>query len=140
MTPLFMLDTNMVSYIVKGRSAMARRQMIESQTGAVVCISSITEAEIHYGLCKRPEATALRERMGWFLASLRVLPWGREEAVAYGSIRAKLETVGKSIKDMDLLIAAHAVAAQATLVSNDSAFRQIEGQPIVNWATDLPAN
>jgi tRNA(fMet)-specific endonuclease VapC len=64
---LYMLDTNMVSYIVKGHSQAARARMLNMEDNEVVCLSAITEAEIRYGLAKRPEATALRERMEWFL-------------------------------------------------------------------------
>jgi tRNA(fMet)-specific endonuclease VapC len=139
MTTLYMLDTNMVSYIVKGHSKAARNRMLHSNEDEVICVSTITEAEIRYGLAKRPEATALRERMEWFLAATKVLPWGRDEAMAYGTLRAKLESSGKSLENMDLQIAAHAIAAGAILVTNDQAFAQVdELRASVNWATDLP--
>jgi tRNA(fMet)-specific endonuclease VapC len=104
----------------------------------VACLSVITEAEIYYGLAKRPEATALRERMEWFLAAIKVLPWGREEARAYGALRARLEASGKTLENMDMEIAAHAVAAGAILVTNDKVFAQVDDlHATVNWATDL---
>jgi tRNA(fMet)-specific endonuclease VapC len=138
MTSLFMLDTNMVSYIAKGHSKAARTRMLNLEEDEVVCLSAITEAEIRVGLAKRPEAVALRERMEWFLAAVKVLPWGSEEAKAYGALRARLESSGKTLGDMDLQIAAHAVAAGAVLVTNDKAFAQVnELHATVNWATDL---
>lgn len=138
MTSLYMLDTNMVSYIVKGRSKAARTRMLNLEEDEIVCLSAITEAEIRYGLAKRPEATALRERMEWFLAAVKVLPWGREEARAYGALRARLEFAGKTLGNMDLQIAAHAIAASATLVTNDKAFAYVdEFHAMENWATDL---
>ena len=138
MSTLYMLDTNMVSYIAKGRSKTARSRMLNLEKDEVVCLSVITEAEIRYGLAKRPDATALRERMEWFLAAVQVLPWGREEAKAYGSLRAKLESAGKTLGNMDMQIAAHAIAAGAVLVTNDQALGQVdELQASVNWATDL---
>jgi tRNA(fMet)-specific endonuclease VapC len=98
----------------------------------------ITEAEIRYGLAKRPEAVALRERMEWFLAAVKVLPWGRDEARAYGVLRANLESSGKTLENMDMLIAAHAIAIGAVLVTNDKAFAQVEDlHATENWATDL---
>ena len=133
-----MLDTNMVSYIAKGHSKAARTRMLHLKEDEVVCISSITEAEIHYGLAKRPEATALRERMEWFLAAMKVLPWGRDEAKVYGMLRARLESSGKSLQNMDLQIAAHAVATGAVLVTNDKAFAHVDDlRATANWATDL---
>ncbi len=83
----------MVSYIAKGRSSAARTRLLGLKDDEVACISAITEAEIRYGLAKRPEATALKALMDGFLASIHVLPWGRDEAEAYGVLRAKLEPV-----------------------------------------------
>ena len=138
MTSLYMLDTNMVSYIAKGHSKAARTRMLNLEEDEVVCLSVITEAEIRIGLAKRPEAVALGERMEWFLAAVKVLPWGREEAKAYGALRARLESSGKTLENMDLQIAAHAIATGAVLVTNDKAFAQVdELHATVNWATDL---
>jgi tRNA(fMet)-specific endonuclease VapC len=135
---LYMLDTNMVSYITKGHSQAARTRMLNLKDDEVVCLSAITEAEIRYGLAKRPEATALRERMEWFLAAVKILPWGREEAKAYGTLRAKLESSGKTLENMDMQIAAHAIALGAVLVTNDKAFAHVDDlHATVNWATDL---
>ena len=138
MKSLSMLDTNLVSYIAKGHSQAARMRMLTLGDDEIACLSVITEAEIHYGLAKRPEATALRERMEWFLAAIKVLPWGRDEARAYGTLRAKLEASGKVLENMDMEIAAHAIAAGAILVTNDQVFAQVDDlQASVNWATDL---
>jgi len=138
MTSLFMLDTNTVSYIAKGHSKAARARMLNLEEDEVVCLSVITGAEIRYGLAKTPEAVALRERMEWFLAVVKMLPWGCDEARAYGALRAKLESSGKTLENMDMLIAAHAIATGAVLVTNDKAFAQVEDlHASVNWATDL---
>jgi tRNA(fMet)-specific endonuclease VapC len=139
MKSLYMLDTNMVSYIAKGHSKAARARMLNLENDEAVCLSAITEAEIRYGLAKRPEATALRERMEWFLSAVKILPWGRDEAKAYGALRARLESSGKTLENMDMQIAAHAIATNATLVTNDKAFAQVDDlHATVNWATDLP--
>jgi len=139
MKTLYMLDTNTVSYIAKGHSKAARARMLNVKEDEVVCLSVITEAEISYGLAKRPEATALRERMEWFLAAVKVVPWGRDEAHAYGTLRAKLESSGNTLENMDMQIAAHAIATGAVLVTHDKAFAQVEDlHASVKWATDLP--
>lgn len=138
MTSLFMLDTNMVSYIVRGRSGAARSKMLNLKTDEIGCISAITEGEIRYGLSIRGEATALKSLMDDFLASVRILPWGSSEAKAYGTVRSKLQKSGKVLGHMDMLIAAHAVSVGAVLVTNDNAFRHVEDiGKIANWATDL---
>jgi tRNA(fMet)-specific endonuclease VapC len=138
MTFTYMLDTNMVSYIAKGKSVAARMTLLSLKDEEVACISAITEAEIRYGLAKRPEAIALKGLMEGLLASIRVLPWGRPEAEAYGTLRAKLEAAGKTLGSMDMMIAAHAIASRCVLVTNDRAFGYVEDLGAsVNWATDL---
>ena len=135
---MYLLDTNMVSYIVKGRSLVAGDKLVALSGNEVAAVSTITVAEIRYGLAKRPEATALRSLMNNFLASIQVLPWGTDEAEVYGSVRAKLEKKGVTLGNMDMMIAAHAIVAKATLVTNDKAFAQVdELSALVNWATDL---
>jgi tRNA(fMet)-specific endonuclease VapC len=112
--------------------------MIEVMDQAPITISAITEAEILYGLAKRPEATRLRAAVEALLASVEILAWDSEAAMAYGTLRARLSAAGKSLSAMDMLIAAHAVATDAILVTRDAAFLQVEAlRPVVNWATDL---
>lgn len=135
---MYLLDTNMVSYIVKGRSLAASDKLVALSGNEVAAVSTITVAEIRYGLAKKPEATALRSLMNSFLASIQILPWGTDEAEAYGSVRAKLEKKGITLGNMDMMIAAHAIVAKATLVTYDKAFTQVgELFTTVNWATDL---
>lgn len=134
----YMLDTNPVSYIVKGRSPAAREKLLGLEPGDIACVSSVTEAEIKYGLAKRPAAARLRTLMEAFLASIRVLSWGRDAADAYGALRARLESSGRLLGSMDLMIAAHAIAAEAALVTRDGAFQAVEELSVIeNWATDL---
>ena len=138
MTTLYMLDTNTISYVIKGRSAAARGRLLGLGAHEAGCISAVTEGEIRYGLERRPEAVALRRLAEMLLASIRVVPWGRDEAQAYGELRAKMEASGKVLGHMDMLIAAHAVALGAVLVTSDKAFRQVDGlRGVEDWAGDL---
>lgn len=138
-----MIDTNTVSYIVKGRSPAARAKLAGLQGGEIACISAITEAELRYGLAKIPDATALRSAVEGFLAKIQVLLWGRPEAMAYGFLRARQEAAGRSLGNLDMLIAAHAVSVGAILVTNDKAFLDVAYLHVsglsatVNWATDI---
>ena len=134
----FMIDTNTVSYLVKGRSRAARAKLASLRDSEIACISAITDAELQYGLAKSPNAHALRSSLEAFFTKIQILHWGREEALAYGQLRAKQEAAGKMLGNLDLLIAAHAIAVGAILVSNDKGFAQLDGLPAtVNWATDL---
>jgi len=79
-----------------------------------------------------------RSVLDGFLNRLRVLPWGRDEAVVYGELRAQVERTGKTLGNMDLMIAAHAISQDAVLVTNDRSFAQVQDlHATVNWATDL---
>jgi tRNA(fMet)-specific endonuclease VapC len=138
MTRLYMLDTNTVSYIVKGKSSAARARLAGLGTNETTCISSITEAEIEYGLAKNPNAANLRTALHWFLSRMQVLPYGSAEARAYGHLRVKQEAAGRPLESMDMLIAAHAIATGAILVTGDKVFSYVTGLAgIENWATDV---
>jgi tRNA(fMet)-specific endonuclease VapC len=138
-----MLDTNMVSYIIKGKSAAARARLASlglagPREGKVACISVITEAELLYGIAKSGGAEHRRKSLEWLLARLNVQTWGREAAAAYGNLRAKQESMGKPLGPLDMQIAAHAIAVDAVLVSNDRAFQHVPDlRGVENWATDL---
>ena len=135
---IYLLDTNMVSYIVKGRSLAASNRLVALPSSDVAAVSAITVGEIKYGLARRPEAIALRSLMEAFLASIRVLRWSVDEADAYGTVRAMLEKQGITLGSMDMMIAAQAIVASATIVTNDKAFARLpELLTPVNWATDL---
>ena len=129
-----MLDTNTVSDVLRGRSLPARERLAGLKHGESACLSSITEAELRYGIAKRPGMTELAKAVELFLAKIEVLPWRREEARIYGRLRATQEATGKTLGNLDLLIAAHAVAAGAVLVTNDRAFSQVEAlKATENW-------
>jgi tRNA(fMet)-specific endonuclease VapC len=135
---IYLLDTNMVSYIARRKSPAARASLEAIGHEDVLSISSITEAEIRYGLAKRPGAHALRAAMEGFLFKVRILSWGSAEAAAYGELRAKLEAAGITLAEMDLLIAAHAVGTGTVLVSHDKAFHHVSSfLKIADWATDI---
>lgn len=134
----YLLDTNTVSHIVRGRSPAARARLAGLGAHEMASISAITEAEIRYGLAKRPDAHALARAVDGFLAKVRVLSWDRDEALAYGHLRARLEVVGKTLGNLDMLIAAQAIAHGATLVTSDRAFSQVEELRLIeDWAVDL---
>ena len=138
MVRTWMLDTNTVSYIVRGVSPSARDRLDALKINEIACISVVTEAEILYGLARKPPSPAFRRVLNDFLAKIQILPWGSNEAQAYGTLRFKLERVGKTLGALDMLIAAHAISANATLVTRDKSFAHVEDlRPPVNWAVDL---
>jgi tRNA(fMet)-specific endonuclease VapC len=140
----YLLDTNTVSYLVSGASSAARSQLLRLDGKSAVYVSAISEAELRFGMAKGPKHATRIAMMERFLMKAAVQPWGHEEAVAYGELRARLQAVGSPLGALDTLIAAHAVALGAVLVSHDKAFHKLHkaglerGPQVVDWATDLP--
>ncbi len=133
-----MLDTNIVSYILRGKSIAARVKLAYLESDRVACLSSISEAELRYGLAKIPDSSKRIAAVDWFLSRLRILPWGSPEAETYGPLRARQEAAGRTIGNMDLLIAAHAISVDAILVTRDKDFSQVPDlRGTENWASDI---
>src|SRR5271154_2061617 len=132
---IYLLDTNMATYIVSGRSRAARDRLKEAMELSTVAVSAITQAEILFGVENKPEAYRLRSAIEEFFETVQVLPWDSTAARAYGKLRARLSASGKSLSAMDMLIAAHAVAIGAILVTRDKAFLHVTPfLEIVDWA------
>lgn len=136
MRPIYLLDTNTVSYIINGRSREARQKLDSHLNDAA--ISAVTEGELRFGLARNPAAVKLRKAIEGFLSIITVLPWGSEAARSYGVMRAKMTAAGTPLGALDMMIASHAVSLDAILVTTDKAFRHAQGlHALVNWATDL---
>ena len=87
-------------------------------------------------MAKRAYPKGLTARVHEFLIRVKILAWDKEVAVFYGDLRAKCETTGVTLSPLDLMIAAHAQAINAVLVTGDKAFCKIPGGLIVeNWTT-----
>lgn len=127
----YLLDTNTVSHLLKRHPAVARR--VVAVPMAALCISAITEGELLFGLAKRPDASRVHAAVRELLLRLDVLPWDRAAAARYSPLRATLAGLGKPLAPMDLLIAAHALSADAVVVTNDQAFRQVPGLAMEDW-------
>ncbi len=127
-----MLDTDISSYVIRRRpAAMAERF---TQHAEQLCVSVMTAAELRFGAVKagREELANLVEA---YLARVTTLDWADAASFHYARIRAKLEALGTPIGNMDLLIACHAVAAQATLVTNNlKHFAAVPGLKLEQWS------
>jgi tRNA(fMet)-specific endonuclease VapC len=127
----FMLDTNTASWLLKGQPNVVAR--LEAAAPERICLSVVTEAELLYGVAKRPEARKLRAAVDELLAAIDVLPWTRATALRYAIIRAELERRGRPLGPLDMMIAAHAVEHDAVVVSNDRAFSAVPGLRVEDW-------
>jgi len=127
MTPRYLLDTNVISHIMQGRDAKLLARLAKLPMGQVA-ISSVTLAEIEYGIQRRGQPMALRNALTQVLLHMDVLPWDSTAATCYGELCSSLESQGINLSDFDMMIAAHAVTLKATLVSRDKAFANIPKQ------------
>jgi tRNA(fMet)-specific endonuclease VapC len=120
----YLLDTNVVSHIMQGRDAQLLAHLQTVPVGQAV-MSSVTLAELEYGLHRKGQPARLRNALTQVLLRIDVLPWNEEVAVCYGELCATLETQGINLSDLDMMIAAHAAALDLILVSRDKAFAQV---------------
>lgn len=128
----FLLDTNTASYAIKGHVAKVREHLLTVPM-AEIGISVITEAELCFGVARLPAAVRLKGLVEEFLLRVEVLPWNSAAAHRYAEIRAALERSGRPMGNMDMLIAAHALAEEAVLVTHDRVFRRVKGLKIEDW-------
>jgi tRNA(fMet)-specific endonuclease VapC len=130
----FMLDTNTCIYIIKRKppDVIERFKLTEiSQIG----ISSITMSELLYGVSKSSKPEQNQIALIQFIAPLEILSYGGEAAQYYGELRAHLEKQGTPIGSLDMLIAAHALSIDCTLITNnEKEFIRIPNLKIDNWA------
>ena len=127
-----MLDTNIVSDLVRSPQGRVFDQ-IAALGGENMCISIITAAELRYG-CAKKGSPRLLAQIEAILGSIEILPFDVPADTEYAGIRAELEAAGKPIGPNDLLIAAHAFAADVTLVTaNVSEFERVRGLRTEHW-------
>jgi tRNA(fMet)-specific endonuclease VapC len=134
-----MLDTNMASYIIKGNPPQVRDRLIEVPPQAVV-VSAVTKAELLYGVARKGNPAALSRVVDEFLRRAKVLAWDDAAAETYTWLHASCTTQGITLPALDMMIAAHAVAARAFLITHDAAFARIPGDNLAidDWAALPP--
>jgi tRNA(fMet)-specific endonuclease VapC len=129
----YLLDTNIASYAIKGNFPRVREQLLRVAMSEVG-VSVITEAELRFGVARLPGAAKLGLAVEQFLLRVEVLPWDSEAAQHYADLRATLEGQREPMGNLDLMIAAQALAAGTILVTNDRVFRRVKGLKIEDWS------
>ena len=133
MTSLFLLDTDICSYAIKGSHPALDHRLRDFKPGQIA-ISAVTRAELRFGVALRPEATRLAMLVEFFLKFVTTLPWDASAADRYGALRATLQHAGQPIGDHDMMIAAHALAVNATLITHNLAhFERVSGLSCADW-------
>jgi len=128
----YLLDTNILSDLIRNPQGRAAKRIAKAGE-ANVCTSIIVAAELRYGSAKSGSAK-LRKAVEDLLGEIDVLPFEAPADADYGAIRASLELVGTPIGGNDLLIAAHAQALGATIVTaNTQEFKRVRDVKVENW-------
>jgi tRNA(fMet)-specific endonuclease VapC len=128
-----MLDTNICIYLIKRKPSDALKRFKRIKISEI-SISSITLSELFFGVSKssKPEQNLIA--LTQFVAPLEILPYGGEAAQHYGDLRALLENQGAPIGSLDMLIAAHALSVDSTLVTNnEKEFNRVPHLKVENW-------
>ncbi len=128
----YLLDTNTASYIIKGNVPRVRERLLKVPMSQVL-ISAVTEAELLFGAARKREAVRLKTAIDEFLLRVDSLPWDSNAARRYAGVRAALEIAGTAMGNLDMMIAAHALAEEAVLVTNDRSFRRLKELKIEDW-------
>lgn len=127
-----MLDTNIISDLVRNPQGKAAKRIAKIGEDSI-CTSVIVAAELRYG-CAKSGSKRLLKAVEDLLGEISVLPFDVPADAEYGGIRSGLEAAGRPIGGNDLLIAAHACAVGATIVTaNTDEFKRIRGLNVENW-------
>ncbi len=131
----FLLDTNICIYIRQKRPTELLRRFEKLQAGEAA-ISVVTYGELLHGAEKSAHRSAALERIRAFVVIIPALPVPASAGQAYGKVRFDLESRGEVIGNNDLWIAAHALASELTLVTNnEKEFRRVRGLKVQNWVS-----
>jgi tRNA(fMet)-specific endonuclease VapC len=130
---MYLLDTNICIYIIKKKPADVLKTL-KTKSKKDIYISSITIAELEYGIAKSQFPEKNKIALIEFLSIFNILPFDDNDAVDFGEIKKELEKKGKIIGPMDLLLAAQAKSKKLILVTNNTKeFERVEGLKIENW-------
>ena len=132
----YLLDTNICIYLIRKRPPKVLERFRGHSVGEIG-LSSITVAELEYGVQKSQYPDQNQRALEQFLVPLAIADFDHRAVAAYGGIRASLEGQGAPIGALDTLIAAHALSLGVTLVTNNlKEFSIVSGLTVVNWAED----
>ena len=129
---MYMLDTNILIYLIKQKpiQVLAHFQQHDFKD---ICVSSISVAELEYGVAKSGSVKN-KQTLDSLLQLLQRPAFDDNAASEYGTLRATLESRGTPIGPLDTLIAGHALALQATLVTNNvREFSRVPGLTVEDW-------
>ena len=129
-----LLDTNILSYFIRGRHAELNSRVTEAIERERACVSVIVRAEVRFGQSGMLANDKRRRAIDLLLDQLPALPWTAAAADAYGTLKAQLQSTGRPIGELDTQIAAHALAEGLVLVTHNTRhFERIAGLKLEDW-------
>jgi|CZKF01.1.fsa_nt_gi tRNA(fMet)-specific endonuclease VapC len=128
----YLLDTNIVSYFVRGGYPEIGKHLDRAPLDKIA-VSAVTEAELWFWILQRPPNARIRVGVEDFLMRVRSLPWDSGAAQSCARTREILKRQGRVLSTEDLMIAAHALSLGLTMVTNDSAFSFVDGLKTEDW-------
>ena len=129
---MFLLDTNICIYVINHKPAQVFEKFRQFQLGELA-ISSITASELAFGV-EKSGSMRNKQALNKFLAPLEILPYDEQAIWHYAQLRHQLQSSGQLIGSLDMLIAAHALALDCALVTNNTkVFGRIDGLKLENW-------
>ena len=136
----YLLDTNICIYIINKKPSSVIKH-IQTKRPEQIAISTITQAELEYGIARSRNIDQNRIALLEFLFPFLLIDFDQMAAVQYGLIRSSLEARGKPIGSMDMLLAAQAMSGNYILVTNnEKEFGRIEGLKLENWVSSKDRN
>jgi tRNA(fMet)-specific endonuclease VapC len=133
--PLYLLDTHIISQLMRQPAGPAMQRvgaLLKRDTPSQICTSGLVQCELLFGV-RRTGSARLLQRYEEAMSFITVMPLDTAVAEPYALLRGQLERAGTPIGPNDLLIAAHALALGATLVSADAEFQRVPGLNVENW-------
>jgi tRNA(fMet)-specific endonuclease VapC len=127
-----LLDTNIVSYFVRGSHPEIRKRLNRTPLDELA-VSAVTEAELRFWIIQRPPNARIRVGVEDFLMRVRSLPWDSGAAQSCARTREILKRQGRVLSTEDLMIASHALSLGLTLVTHDQAFSFVDGLKTEDW-------
>ncbi len=129
----YLMDTNICIYIMNKRPIEIIHKFKKFDAGEIG-VSTITVSELQYGVAKSKNRGLNQQRVEEFLSPLEIIPYDEAAANIYGDIRHKVEKYGKTIGPLDMLIAAHAISRNLTLITNnEKEFKRVTNLKVENW-------